>query len=118
MANTQKTPAQSLSDLSNRLKRAQIQVATQRAKLRDRCARLLFERCPHEFRRLVSEHATAEDWKRLQRLGIDDHLPAVGNIPGTTENPSLNPSQDPAQIPFSDPVHTYLLAVPPSSRFE
>lgn len=105
MSNIQKTPAQSLSDLSNRLKRAQVQVATQRAKLRDRCARLLFEKCPHEFRRLVSEHATAEDWKRLQRLGIDDHLPLAAGapVPGMTENLSLGSFEDPAQMSFFQP---------------
>ncbi len=102
MSNTQKTPAQSLSDLSNRLKRAQAQVATQRAKLRDRCARLLFERCPNEVRRLVSEHATADDWKRLRRLGIDDHLPADvrAAIPGMTENLTLGSLGDPDQMSF------------------
>ena len=102
MSNTQKTPAQSLSDLSNRLKRAQAQVAMQRARLRDRCVRLLFERCPHEVRRLVSEHATADDWKRLQRLGIDDHLPPEFDapIPSMTENPSLGSFGDPDQMSF------------------
>lgn len=102
MSNPQKTPAQSLSDLANRLKRAQIQVATQRAKLRDRCARILFERCPDEVRRLVSEHATPDDWKRLQRLGIDDHLaPAVApEISGTTEHRSEMSFEESIQAPF------------------
>lgn len=105
MPNSQKSPVQSLSDLENRLKRRRADVAVQRAKLRDRCARLLFEKCPYEVRRLVVEHVTGEEWDRLKRLGINDHLPPKRGpmISGTTtDQPQALPS-DPAQLSLFQP---------------
>lgn len=88
MPKEQKSLVQDLVDLENRLKRKRANVATQRARLRERCARLLFEKCPDEMRRLVMQHVTGEEWKRFERLGFDDHLPSnEGNgTEGTTPN--------------------------------
>lgn len=100
MPNVPKTPVQSLSDLENRLKRVHAEVATQRAKLRERCARLLFEKCPHEVRRLIMDHVTEDEWKRLKKLGINDHLPPKRGptLLGATENLPENIVHDPRQI--------------------
>jgi hypothetical protein len=94
MPNEPKSLVQSLEDLENRLRRKRADVATQRAKLRERCARLLFEKCPDEMRQLVEKYVADEDWKRFKRLGFDDHLPlkmGVDHSGTTPENQSVVP---------------------------
>lgn len=94
MPNEPKSLVQSLEDLENRLRRKRADVATQRAKLRERCARLLFEKCPDEMRQLVEKYVADEDWKRFKRLGFDDHLPlrtSIDLLSTTLENQPAEP---------------------------
>lgn len=75
MSETQKTTAQRIADLEQRLKRERCREATELAKLLNRCVRMLYRECPDELRNLIVRHVNHEEWHKLKRLGINEHLP-------------------------------------------
>lgn len=88
MSEAQKTTAQRIAELEQRLKRERGKEATELAKLLNRCVRLLHRECPSELRNLIVQHVRdEEEWAKLKRLGINVHLPPKrgGYIEGTTQ---------------------------------
>ena len=87
MSEAQKTTAQRIAELEQRLKRERGKEATELAKLLNRCIRMLHRECPGELRNLIVRHVSQEEWDKLKKLGITEHLPPKrgGFLEGTTQ---------------------------------
>ncbi|CAO4172993.1 hypothetical protein EEDFHM_02201 [Methylorubrum populi] len=88
MSEFQKTTAQRIAQLEQRLKRERGKEASELAKLLNRCVRMLHRECPGELRNLIVRHVKDEDeWAKLKRLGINEYLPPKrgGYLEGSTQ---------------------------------